>query len=406
IFLVVLLHNMKIMKRLLPFLFIAFILMGCGKRESMQMLSSGNYDGAIQFAVSSLRTNKNAKGKQDFVYILEEAYAKAKERDERNISLWSKEANPANLEQIFNAYQRLNQRQELIRPLLPLRLLKEGSNAIFPLEDYSTEIIDSKNAYSNYLYNNVKERIQGAGKLESRELFNDLVYLNQINPGFKNTAALMEEAKNKGTDFVHVYTKNDTQMIIPVRLENDLLDFSTYGLNDQWTVFHNNRRQGIHYDFGVIVNFRDINISPEQIREKQVIQEKQVKDGTQNLLDSNGNVVKDSLGKTIKVDKFKTVKATVYQFQQFKAAQVTAKVDYIDFNDHQLLSTFPLISEFVFEHYYATLRGDRRACDDIYLTYLNNRALPFPSHEQMVFDTGEDLKNKLRIILSRNRFRR
>jgi hypothetical protein len=394
------------MKTRLLILITAILLLGCGKRESRNMLNSGNYDGAIQFAVNALRNNKQAKGKQDFVYILEEAFAKAKERDERNIDLWVKEANPANLEQVFNTYQRLHQRQELIRPLLPLRLIKEGRNAIFPLEDYSTEIIDSKNALSNYLYNRVKERVEVADKMESRALYNDLVYLNQINPGFKNTAALLQQTKDRGTDFVHVFTKNDTQMIIPVRLENDLLDFSTYGLNDQWTVFHNNRRPGIEYDFGVIVNFRDINISPEQIREKQIIQEKQIKDGTQNLLDSNGNVVKDSLGNPIKVDKMKTVRATVYQFHQFKAAQVTAKVDYIDFNNQQLISTFPLSSEFVFEHFYATLRGDRRACDEIYLTYLNNRALPFPSHEQMVYDTGEDLKNKLRIILSKNRFRR
>jgi len=394
------------MKTRLLTIFIAFSCIGCAKRESRQLLNTGNYDGAIQFAVNALRNNKQAKGKQDFVYILEEAFAKAKERDERNIGLWSREANPSNLEQIFNTYQRLNDRQELIRPLLPLRLIKEGRNALFPFEDYSTEIIDSKNALSNFLYNKVKDRVKLADKMESRELYNDLVYLNQINPGFKNTGDLMQETRERGTDFVHVYTKNDTQMIIPVRLENDLLDFSTYGLNDQWTVFHNNRRPGITYDFGVIINFRDINISPEQIREKEIIQEKQIKDGTQNLLDANGNVVKDSLGKPIKVDKFKTIRATVYQFQQFKAAQVTAKVDYIDFNSQQLISTFPLSSEFVFEHYYATFRGDRRACDEIYLTYLNNRPLPFPSHEQMVYDTGEDLKNKLRIILSRNRFRR
>lgn len=394
------------MKKIILFVSISVLLIGCGVKQSANMLNSGDYDGAIKNAVNSLRNNKNAKGKQDYVYILEEAFAKAKERDLRNISVWSKDANPANLERIFNTYAQLNNRQELIRPLLPLKLLKENRNAIFPLEDYSTEIIDSKNALSNYLYNNSKELLKNANKLESRQVFDDLTYLNRINPGFKDTRQLLEEAQYKGTDFVHVYTKNDTQMIIPVRLENDLLDFSTYGLNDKWTVYHSNRQQGINYDFGIIVNFREINISPEQIREKEIIQEKQIKDGTKNLVDSNGNVVRDSLGKPVKVDNFKTVRATVYQFLQFKSAQVTAKVDYIDFNTNQLVSSFPLSSEFVFEHYYATLRGDRRALDDIYVTYLNNRAVPFPSNEQMVYDTGEDLKAKLKTIIARNRIRK
>ena len=42
------------------------------------MLSNGDYDGAIERALDGLRTNKNAKGNQDYVYLLEEAFAKAK----------------------------------------------------------------------------------------------------------------------------------------------------------------------------------------------------------------------------------------------------------------------------------------------------------------------------------------
>ncbi|HBK82123.1 MAG TPA: hypothetical protein DDZ41_00755, partial [Flavobacterium sp.] len=67
----------------------------------------------------------------------------------------------------------------------------------------------------------------------------------------------------------------------------------TYGLNDKWTVFHNNKQKNINYDFGMLVNFRQINISPEQVREREFIKEKQIKDGTKVLLDKNGNVVKD-----------------------------------------------------------------------------------------------------------------
>jgi hypothetical protein len=142
------------------------------------------------------------------------------------------------------------------------------------------------------------------------------------------------------------------------------------------------------------------------VREKEITQEKQIKDGVQNLLDNNGNVVRDSLGRPIKVDKFKTIRATVYQSQQFKAVNVVAKVDYIDNKNKQLINSFPLGSEFIFDHYYARVTGDRRALDDIYLTYLNNRVVPFPTNEQMVFNAGEDIKNKLKFIITNNRLRR
>jgi hypothetical protein len=390
----------------ITFLLFLFFSFSCGVKSTIKMLNSGDYDRAIASATSSLRNNKNAKGKQDYVYVLEEAFAKAKERDLRNVEAWSKENNPANLEKIYNTYLSLHNRQELIRPLLPLKLLKEGRDAIFPMDNYTTEISNSKNALSNYLYNISKNNLKTANKLQAREIVDDLVYLNQINPGFKDVNNLIEEASFKGTDFVHVYTKNETNIMIPNRLQNDLLDFSTYGLNDKWTVYHSNRQQGITYDFGIILNFREINISPEQIREKQVIQEKQIKDGVKNLVDANGNIVRDSLGNPIKVDRFITVKGTAYEFTQFKACQVTAKVDYIDFNNNQLVNSFPISSEFIFEHIYATFRGDRRAFDEQYITYFGRRGVPFPSNEQMVFDTGEDLKAKLKDIISRNRIRR
>jgi hypothetical protein len=382
------------------------LITSCGVRQTRESLSSGDYDGAIQNAVESLRNRKDAKGKQDYVYLLEEAFAKAKERDLRNISTWFKDANPANLEKIFNTYQQLNSRQELIRPVLPLKLIKEGRNALFPFDDYTDQIVSSKNALSIHLYNNSKALLGTKDKMSFRRAYDDLKYLDQLNPNYKDVNQLINEAQIKGTDYVSVFTKNETNMVIPARLENDLLDFSTFGLNDKWTVYHSNRQKNITYDYGLIVNFRQINISPEQIKEKEFIKEKQIKDGTKPLLNAQGVKVRDSLGNVIMVDNFKTIKISIYEFRQFKSTQVTAKVDFIDFKSNQLIETFPIASEFNFEHVYATYNGDKRACDESYLSYFDKRAVPFPSNEQMVYDTGEDLKAKLKDIIIRNKFRR
>jgi len=394
------------MKKITSLLAFFLIMTSCGVKQTRNMLTSGDYDGAINNAVDGLRGNKNAKGKQDYVYMLEEAFAKAKERDLRNITSWFKDANPQNLEKIYNTYLQLNARQEQIRPLLPLKLLKEGRDAIFPFDDYTDQIVSSKNSLSKYLYDNSKALLANKDKTVIRRAYDDLVYLESINPGFKDVAQLTEEARFKGTDFVNVYTKNETNMVIPARLQNDLLDFSTYGLNDKWTVYHSNRQKGIDYDYGLIVNFRQINISPEQVKEKQFDKEKLVKVGLKNLLDSNGHVVKDSLGHPIKVDDMRTVRISIYEFSQIKSCQVTAKVDYINFKTNQLLETFPLASEFVFSNMYSKYKGDKRACEENYYANFDKKAVPFPSNEQMVYDTGNDLKAKLKDIISRNRFRK
>jgi len=394
------------MKKSTSLLFLFLILSACGVRQTRELVTSGDYDAAIRNALDGLRANKNAKGKQEYSYLLEEAFAKAKERDLRDINGWFKDANPQNLEKIYSTYVQLNFRQEQIRPLLPLKLLKEGRDAIFPFDDYSDEIVSSKNALSKYLYDNSKALMVTKDKMTIRRAYADLVYLENINPGFKDVAKLIDEAKFKGTDFVNVYTKNETNMVIPVRLENDLLDFSTYGLNDKWTVYHSNRQKTIDYDYGLIVNFRQINISPEQVKERQFDKERQIKDGVINLLDANGNTVKDSLGQPIKVDNMKTISISIYEFSQIKACQVTAKVDYINLKTNQLIETFPLASEFVFSNIYATFRGDRRATEENYFSNFDRGPLPFPSNEQMVFDTGNDLKAKLKDIIVRNKFRR
>ena len=106
------------------------------------------------------------------------------------------------------------------------------------------------------------------------------------------------------------------------------------------------------------------------------------------------------------MDNFKTIRVNIYEFKQFKACQVTAKVDYIDFRSNQLIEAFPVSSEFTFEHIYATYNGDRNACDESYVSFFDRRSVAFPSNDQMVYDAGEDLKLKLKDIINRNKFRR
>lgn len=393
------------MKKITCLLLLTIFTLSCGVKTTRTMLTSGDYDAAIRKSVEGLRSNKNAKGNQDYVYLLEEAYAKAKERDQRNIEAWSKDSNPDNLEKIYETYNLLSNRQELIRPLEPLKLISEGRDAQFPMEDYADEIIASKNKLVEYLYTSTKKILATNDKLNYRKAYEEFLYIKKLNANYKDVSSLIDLALQKGTDYIYVYTKNETNLVIPTQLQNDLLNFGTFGLNDRWTVYHSTKLQGIAYDYGLMVNFRNIIISPEQVKEKEFIKEKQVKDGVKNLLDSNGNVVKDNAGNPIKVDNMITVKAQIYEFKQFKSVQITAKVDYIQNNNNQLIASFPLTSEYVFDYTYANFNGDKRACEDNYLTYFGRKSVPFPSNEQMIYDSGEDVKAKLKDIITKNKFR-
>lgn len=146
-------------------------------------------------------------------------------------------------------------------------------------------------------------------------------------------------------------------------------------------------------------------MSPEQIKERQIIQEKLIKDGFKYVLDRNGNVKKDSLGNDLKEDKFTKVTCEYLETRQFKTATISATAEFTDTKTKQLLDRFPVESTFLFEHFFATYQGDKRAIDGIYLDYITNRIVPFPNTEQMIFDTGEDLKRRLKEIITRYNFR-
>ena len=69
-----------------------------------------------------------------------------------------------------------------------------------------------------------------------------------------------------------------------------------------------------------------------------------------------------------------------------------------------MLEEFTIDSGFIFDNFYATFRGDRRALLPEDIVLVNGEPIPFPPNEQMVFDTGEDLKLQLKNIISDYRF--
>jgi len=387
------------MKKLLLSILVLIFVVSCSTSKKIEKaVSIGNYDQAISDAISKLRTNKDKRGKTDFIVMLHEAYNKATDRDLNNIEFLKKDNNPENYIRIYDAYVGLEDRQERIKPLLPLYV--NGKQVNFNFNNYANQIINQKNNASEQLYNNAKALLKSNNKLDFRSAYDDLKTIEDINPNYKDVRNLMEDAHFKGTNFVLVNMINDTQKVIPERLENDLLNFSSYGINNFWAVYHATPENQISYDYNMRVNLRDINISPEQIKERQVIKEKQIADGKKSLLNENGQVVKDSLGDAIQVDNLKTVRCEYYEFTQFKSTQVTGNVEYVNLKTNQLVDAFPIASEFIFQHIYATSRGDRRALESNLIPFLERRAVPFPNEEQMIYDTGEDLKLKLKSIIN------
>ncbi|MGC1632610.1 MAG: hypothetical protein WA749_10920, partial [Gelidibacter sp.] len=278
-------------------LYTAFILLlvSCSSKKQIEKsLHSGNYDQAIEEALRKLETNKNKDRKQDYIILLQNAYVKAVERDLQDINHLKKDGNPEHYKNIYDRYLSLNARQEAIKPFMPLSIGNKPVRLDF--KDYTNAIVESRNAVSDHMYRTGLQLLKSNYKQDIKVAYNTFQYVDQINPKYKDVRNLMQEAHNLGTDYVLVTIENQTDQVIPRRLEDDLLNFDTYGLNQFWTVYHANPEPRLRYDYAMALQLKRINISPEKLNEKQVLREKQIVDGWKYQKDSKGNVAKDSLG--------------------------------------------------------------------------------------------------------------
>lgn len=388
------------MRRIITLSILAALLVSCSSvKRNEKFLAQGNYDQAIEFAVKKLQ--KNNKRSEAHIVMLEEAYVKVVERDTRKINFLKKQGAGSEKE-LYYLLLELDNRQNYLRPLLPLYSESLGRNINIALVDYSNEIITARENYAAALYEEATYLMGLNRKHDYRKAYGVLTELERVSSNYRDARSLKEDAHYYGTDFVYVTLNNRTNVIIPRPLEQDLLNFNTYGLNDFWTEYHSNRNAQVDYDYGIALNFRSIQISPEQIFEEKIVRVKRIKDGWRYKLDRNGDYVLDSLGNRIKIDNYIKVRAVVTVTEQSKAVAVGGNVTYRDLIRRQDIDNHPLASEFVFENVFARYRGDDRALTEEDLALLENRFIPFPSNAQMVLDAGEDIKYRLKNILKGN----
>lgn len=393
------------MKGFYILLFSAIFTISCNSvKRTQKYLSQGDYDDAIELAVKKLQKDKSAKQYDEHIGILEESYKRAVTEDKDRLSFLKKQTDVNSVKEAYFIYLDLYERQNLVKTILPLYSRELKRNILISFSDYSSEISNAKTAYTSALYKEANIYLQRNSRLDYRSAYNVLCELDEVSPNYKDVQTLKEEAHFKGTDFVFVTLNNHSGQIIPFRLQQYLLDFNTYGLDDLWTEYHSQRENGINYNFGVELNFNRFSVSPERIRDTQIKRNERIRDGYDYKRDRYGNIVKDSLGNAIKTERFKNVAAVVTVTEQEKATLVEGTVVYRDLNKRQVINDYPLASEFIFEHIFASYRGDEEALTGEDRRLISNGFIPFPNNEQMVLDAGENIKQQLKSILEQNKF--
>lgn len=378
---------------------------GCSPAKKInRLIGEGHYDQAIQMAVHKLRRKRNVKSADKYVLLLERAFAKAQAEDVDYIEKLRKDPRVDKWELIYNRLVKINNRQNVVRPLLPLRVVSQNREAHFDMRDFSDATVQAKENYALYLYDQALNEMRKNTKEAYRKAYELFEKVEFLRPGFRDTAQLMEQAHAKGVASVGINIINRTDKVIPAKLLAELTRFDISEAENFWTRYSTLTGDSTDYDYVGKLIFTDIQVSPEREREKVIVRERQIQDGWRYQKDAYGNPVKDSLGRPVKVPVYRNVQATAHLYEQLKEAKIQAVVLFIDPHTGQSLFSKPLNAGYVFQHRFATYTGDSRALEEEILKFTQKQRVPFPSNEQMIYDAGMDIKNQFYDILRNTKF--
>ena len=353
---------------------------------------SGEFDKAINKTISELKKIKNKKKKIQYELILKDIYNRAVVNSKDKISRFKKDGNPEFFDDIYFEYDKLIKRQNKLKNLSSDRLN-------FNFENYDSELINFRYKTSDYFLKISNSFISNNNKFDYRKAYNYLTVIESINPNYLDTRSLIKLCLVKGKDYILLNVLNESKSVLFEDLEKDILNIKGYDLNSTWKSFFtkNDSFEGT-YDFYIDLAFKSFIISPERLVQKEGFSEKNIVDGLTYKLDDEGNVMKDSLGNDIKVDKLIKISVKSIESIQSKSAKVLAEIRFID-KKKNIIEKFPLESEFWFRNRFLEYDGDKRVLTKEQIKLSKNRFMPFPPDEVLIFNNSENIKRKMKRII-------
>lgn len=384
------------------FALVSLLFLGaCASPE--KLLERGNYEGAISASLKKLSGKKNKKTKH--VKALEAAFEKATHYDMREIQVLQKENRSENWVEINKIHRRIQRRQSLIEPLLPL-YASDGYKADFKFVRVEELELDSKKKAADHYYSEGKRYLAEAergDKESARKAYENFEDIQRYYKSYKDEDRLMKRAKELGTVYVLFKMENDSRTILPRDFEKEIKRISVRDLNSTWRTVHLNPEANNQYDYTVVMRLTQIEVSPDHVKEREYVDDKTIEEGWEYVLDNNGNVRKDSAGNDIKIPKKVLIKARVFESYQHKEAHVAGRLEFFDNRDKEIVHTEPLAVDAIFENYAAKFDGDKRALTEDSKKKIGNQPRPFPSNESLVLQAADLLKPVVKDKIARSR---
>lgn len=383
------------MKRFILIIFVAsFALASC--TSSKRYLERQQYDMAIMKSVKKLMRNPTKIKEID---ILRRAFQMANQQDNERITYLKTTGQPDIWDEIFQIYMRMKGRQERVKALPQSVLSAIGYEYI----DYTKEIVNAQQNAAEYYYQKGLSLLKNGDRYSARQAYDMFMNSKRFFTNYKDVDRQLIIAQQMGTANILFEVKNSSGKILPEGFVDEVLKIYLTDLDQLFVKYYTSYDINITYHYYARLNITHIDVSPESIKEIYYTESKEVQDGWDYVLDSNGNVMKDSLGNDIKIPHMETISCNIREIQMHKQAIVSGTLDIFDrFN--MLLKSDPITAETFFDYVYAFADGDKSILKEETKKKLNNPPQAFPPDLMMIMDAATIVKNISKDVIMRNSY--
>ncbi len=334
------------------------------------------------------------------IAILKQSYENAKRQDLERVKYLRMENKPDSWDEVFKIFLRLKDRQSMVSTITPLNY--SGGVLAFEYVDYDEEIIRAKEKAAEYYYKRGNDYLRSGSRFDARAAYADFQVVKQYYFDYRGVDELISEARSKGMSYAAITVIDQTIFKIPASFKDKLIPDDLTPLKSDWVdVRETDNMQGMDYKIEVVL--KNINLSPKNENEKIYMKSKEVEDGWEYVLDSKGNVMKDSLGNDIKIKKYKTVTCTVKEHLQKREVSIEGFVNFRDLEKNTIIKQIPIGANNVFQNVYASANGDLSILDVTTKALLEKGPLPFPNDMEMIYMAGDALKESVKGAVLNNK---
>lgn len=272
------------MKKLLPLFIIISIIVGC--KSSSKQLERGDYDAALQKAAKKIKRNpsKNA----DEVWVFNDAFNMATTRDNEAIVRLKRKGEPALWAKIYQTYLKMDKRQNLAISLPPVGIQ-------FDEVDYTPELNNAKLKAAEYAYARGSQLLKIDNRFEARKAHARFLEVKRYEEHYKDVDAKIAEAKFKGITNVYFQIEDNSKVVAPKGLIQEVKRINMDELNTTWRNYETYVDTNKTYHYSIFLNLNLIDVSPEEVNQNVYMESKKVEDGFDYVLEVIGSLFSNLL---------------------------------------------------------------------------------------------------------------